>query len=426
MVMTDRPTTSPLLPQDDPSRLTSDPAAPALDAHLSRYGPLPLDTRGLVPAVEAAGLTGRGGAGFPTATKLAAVAARRSPAAVVVNGTEGEPLSAKDKTLLRWSPHLVLDGAVLAARVTGAREVIVCIERGHPVVREALDVAIAERSRLDRQPPIRVAETPQRYLSGEESALVHWLNGGDAKPTLVPPRPFERGVRGRPTLVDNAETLAHLALIARFGAAWFRGLGTTTDPGTRLLSVSGGVATSGVFEVPGGTPLLDVLRLAGGDPASIDAVLVGGYFGTWIPNADLGSLTIDPASLSTVGAGPGCGAVFALPAGACGLSEAARVTRWLSEQSAGQCGPCVFGLDEMARAMDELVVGRHTHAAWDEAGRLMSLVAGRGACKLPDGAVRFAHSALRTFRDHAGLHAERGPCPPGVALLPTPAPGGWR
>ncbi len=115
--------------------------------------------------------------------------------------------------------------------------------------------------------------------------------------------------------------------------------------------------------------------------------------------------------------------MFALPAGACGLAEAARVTRWLANQNAGQCGPCVYGLDEMARAMDELVEGRHAHAAWEEVGRLMGLVAGRGACKHPDGVVRFVHSSLRTFRDHAALHAERGPCPRATPLLPDTREG---
>jgi NADH:ubiquinone oxidoreductase subunit F (NADH-binding) len=417
----------PGLAPDDPARLTADPPTTSLDDHLARYGALPRDTRQLIAHVEQAGLRGRGGAGFPTATKLSAVAAGRRAAVVVVNGTEGEPLSAKDKTLLRWAPHLVLDGAVLAARATKAREVVVCIERGQADLRASLDAAIRERrATTGQQPPMRLAETPSRYVAGEESALVHWINGGDAKPTFVPPRPFERGVRGRPTLVDNVETLAHIALIARFGPEWYRALGTPSDPGTRLLTLSGAVTAPGVYEVPGGTSIAGALHLAGGELPAVDAVLVGGYFGTWISNADAATVSLDPESLASVESSPGCGALFALPAGACGLAEAARVTRWLANQNAGQCGPCVYGLDEMARAMDELVAGRHAHAAWEEVGRLMGLVAGRGACKHPDGVVRFVHSSLRTFRDHAAIHAQRGPCPPVAPLLPTPKTGGWR
>jgi NADH:ubiquinone oxidoreductase subunit F (NADH-binding) len=416
-----------VLAGDDPARLTANPPTTRLADHLARYGPLPRQSRDLIAAVDQSGLRGRGGAGFPTATKLRAVASRRGPSVVVANGTEGEPLSAKDKTLLRFAPHLVLDGAVLAAGATKAREVVLCIERGQPELRSALDAALKERRvGLRGEPLVRIAETPSRYVAGEESALVHWINGGDAKPTFVPPRPFERGVRGRPTLVDNVETLAHLALIARFGPQWYRTLGTATDPGTRLVTVTGAVAAPGVYEMTGGSLITSALRAAGGDLAHIDAVLIGGYFGTWIPNADVMNLTLDPEVLAAVESSPGCGAIFALPAGACGLAEAARVTRWLANQNAGQCGPCVYGLDEMARGMDELVVGRHSHAAWEEVGRLMGLIKGRGACKHPDGVVRFVYSSLRTFRDHAALHAERGPCPSAAPLLPTPTMGGWR
>ena len=412
---------------EDPARLTANPPTTQLEAHLARYGALPTDVRDLIARVDQAGLRGRGGAGFPTATKLRAVASRRGAAVVVANGTEGEPLSTKDKTLLRFAPHLVLDGAVLAARVTNAREIVLCIERDQPQLRTALATAIDERGRaLRHEPSIRIAETPHRYVAGEESALVHWINGGEAKPMFVPPRPFERGVHGRPTLVDNVETLAHLALIARFGPTWYRALGTTADPGTRLLTITGAVAAPGVYEMVGGSSISDALHAAGGDLAAIDAVLLGGYFGTWIPNADLPNLTMDPESLAGVDSSPGCGALFALPAGACGLAEAARVTEWLAAQNAGQCGPCVHGLAEMARGMAELVDGRHAHEAWEEVGRLMGLVKGRGACRHPDGVVRFVLSSLRTFRDHAALHAERGPCPPAAALLPTPAIGGWR
>jgi NADH:ubiquinone oxidoreductase subunit F (NADH-binding) len=420
-------TQAPDLAAEDPARLTANPSTTRLEDHVARYGPLPHHTRDLIAAVEQSGLLGRGGAGFPTAIKLKAVASRRGASVVVANGTEGEPLSAKDKTLLRFAPHLVLDGAVLAAGATDAREVVLCIERGQPALRTALDTAIHERrSGRRREPLVRIAETPSHYVAGEESALVHWINGGEAKPTFVPPRPFERGVRGRPTLVDNVETLAHLALIARFGPEWYRTLGTATDPGTRLLTITGAVTAPGVYEMAGGTLISHALHAAGGELADIDAVLVGGYFGTWIPNADIAGLTLDPEALAAGGSSPGCGALFALPAGACGLAETARVTRWLAEQNAGQCGPCIFGLDAMACGMAELVDGRHAHAAWEEVGRLMGLTAGRGACKHPDGVVRFVQSSLRAFRDHAVLHADRGPCAPARPLLPTPAMGGWR
>ena len=407
-------------------RLLFNPPARALAAHVERFGPLPTRPADLIDAVARAGLRGRGGAGFPTAIKLDAVA-RRSRAVVVANGTEGEPTSAKDKTLLTLAPHLVLDGAVMAAQAVGAQRVIVCVERSSAAAIDALHGALAERgdARLDRV-PLELALTPNRYVGGEESALVHWLNGGDAKPTFVPPRPFERGVGGRPTLVDNVETLAHLALIGRYGAAWWRSVGTAEDPGSALVSVSGAVARPVVCEVPLGTPLTDVLRAAGGSLGSVRAVLVGGYFGTWIPADAIDGVRLGVDSLARAGASLGCGALVVLPAEACGLWEVARVTRWLASQSAGQCGPCVFGLPAIADAMDALVSADRSDHAERQLVRWLGMVKGRGACKHPDGAARFVESSLRVFAGEIARHRGQGPCPPGVPVLPVPAPGAWR
>ena len=174
----------------------------------------------LIDEVERSGLTGRGGAAFPTARKLAAVAAGHAPV-VVANGTEGEPASAKDKVLLARSPHLVLDGAVLAAAIAGARQAVIVV---HPSVREIIDEAVAERRHagIDHV-RIDVVTGADRFVGGEASAVVHWIEKGVPTPTRTPPRLSERGLGGQPTLVQNVETLAHLALIARYGAAWFRG-----------------------------------------------------------------------------------------------------------------------------------------------------------------------------------------------------------
>jgi NADH:ubiquinone oxidoreductase subunit F (NADH-binding) len=422
----DRPTDRP----NRPDRLFANPPAISLADHTRRYGPAPLAGFELIDEVALAGLRGRGGAGFPTHRKLAAVADRRRPV-VVANGCEGEPASGKDRSLLRFAPHLVLDGAMAAATAVGATRVVVCIERGQPAVADAVRAACRERlaAGVDHR-PIELCELPRRYVAGEETALVHWLNGGEARPQFVPPRPFERGVDRRPTLIDNVETLAHLALIARFGAAWYRSVGTPEDPGSYLLTVTGAAGQPGVYEVAGGTPLRQVLAEAGGDLDRTDAVLVGGYFGTWLPASTAAGLTVSAASLASAGASLGCGAVFALPRGACGLAEATRVTRWLADQNAGQCGPCVHGLDAIATAMERLVAGRISGArsavGLDAIAALTGLVEGRGACKHPDGVVRFVRSAVDTFGPHLREHERRGPCMAGPPLLPTPAPGGWR
>jgi len=398
-----------------------------LAEHLAHFGPAPRPHHGLVDEVEAAGLQGRGGAGFPTAVKMRAVAGGRRPV-VVANGTEGEPASAKDRALLSAAPHLVLDGVVAAAEAVGAAEAIVCVERSAVGVIRVVEHALAERraARVDRI-AVRVEATPDRYVAGEASALVHWLNGGDAKPTFVATHLSDKGVGGRPTLVDNVETLAHVALIARHGAAWFRNVGTASDPGSALVTISGAASRPGVYEVPLGVSLGTVLWAAGADAARTPAVLVGGYFGTWIPGAQIDGVTLDGASLGRVGAAFGCGAIAVLPSGRCGLAEAARIARWLAGENAGQCGPCMFGLPAIAAAMDALVAGEPSGGAEQDLRRWLGLVKGRGACKHPDGAARFVESSLRVFRDEIIVHrGRRRPCPDTTPLLPTPAPGPWR
>jgi len=399
-----------------------------LGPFLDYFGARPRGSRALIAEVEQAGLRGHGGAGFPTATKLAAVARGRRSSVVVVNATEGEPMSTKDKALCAIAPHLLLDGAALAAEAVGAREIIVCAERHARTTLEHLQRAIRERaSYATDKIPMRLEAAPSRYVGGEESALVHWLNGGDAKPTFVPPRPFEKGVGGRPTLVQNAETLAHLALIARFGAGWFRGLGTSADPGSSLVTASGAFDQPGVYEIPLGLPLRDMLSSAGGSLDATRAVLIGGYFGGWLGVDDARLLTLDGTTLRNAGSAFGCGVIVAFPHTACGLKESARVARWLANENAGQCGPCMNGLPAIAHAMDVLVAGDRSRNAQAHLDRWLGMVQGRGACKHPDGTARFVASSLVTFADEIEDH-RRGRCrrDHSTRILATPTPGGWR
>jgi NADH:ubiquinone oxidoreductase subunit F (NADH-binding) len=426
---------TPLPPAGDPSRLlagwasTGRPAT--FEAHLARYGPLPLSTlrSRLIEAVEQAGLRGRGGAGFPTGRKLRAVAEAGRTPAVLVNGCEGEPASDKDHALLSVAPHLVLDGAILAAHAVAADEVVLCAHRDD----ELLDVlASALRQRPSGEPPTRLVAVPARYVASEESALVHFVNNGDARPTSKPPRPFERGVGGRPTLVDNVETLAHLALIARYGPAWFRGCGTEDSPGTALFTVSGAVTNPGVYETGMGAPLGHALDLAGGPRGPVRAVLVGGYGGTWLPLPWAANLRLTHTDLRAAGASLGVGSLVVLPATACGIAETAEVLRYLAGESAAQCGPCMFGLPAIAEDFQRLVLGaRDSTDALNRLHRRLTVITGRGACAHPNGAVRFAASALRTFEQDLRAHVSGHPCLwASRTSLPLPAwenrSGGWQ
>ena len=393
--------------------LRDDHLAVPLEQHL-RLFPMLATPRELIALVEASGLRGRGGGGFPTGQKLATVAAQRGRPTVVVNAAEGEPASGKDRALMRHNPHLVLDGAVLVATALGAREAVVAVSADAALETRRVGAAIAERrrQRLDSV-DLRVATVPARFVTGEETALLQALAGRPAKPTLKPPYPFERGLGGQPTLVQNAETLAHVALIARYGPAWFREAGAVDAPGTALVTLSGAVARPGIHEIEFGWTLADLLRRGGGTREPFRAVLVGGYFGGWVAAADVDSFRLLPETL-------GAGAVVVFPESACAIGDCARVVRYLAGESAGQCGPCVNGLAAIADGFERLALG-YGGADVATLTRWAGLVTGRGACRHPDGAARFLESSLRIFSSEVVRHARHGGCGlPDRAILPLP------
>jgi NADH:ubiquinone oxidoreductase subunit F (NADH-binding) len=390
-----------------------------LAEHGRQYGPLPVVGRRFIDVVEASGLTGRGGAGFPTGRKMRSVAAGRGGKVVVANGCEGEPASSKDRLLLTRLPHLVLDGLVTAATAVGARDAYLCVHDHETGLLDSLDDAVAERNDPVR---VRVAGVPARYVASEQSSIVQYLGGGPAKPTFAPPRPHERGVRGLPTLVSNVETLAHLALIARYGDRWFRSAGLPAAPGSMLVTVSGAVCRPGIYEIELGTPIGDVVMRAGGPAERPQALLVGGYFGAWLPAGIAWPLPMTHAALKAAGGALGAGMVLTLPASSCLLAETARVVRYLADEGAGQCGPCVFGLPALADAMADLAYHGGRGQVRRQLAALIPLVERRGACRHPDGVTQLIRSALRAAAEDARAHDEAGPCH-GVdrePLLPLP------
>jgi NADH:ubiquinone oxidoreductase subunit F (NADH-binding) len=381
-------------------------AGPALADHRTAYGDLPAVDTGLITTVEQAGLTGRGGAGFPTARKMAAIGGRQP--VVVGNGAEGEPLSRKDIRLLTHAPHLVLDGLQAAAAATGARTIYLYVH--HDAV-AAVGAALAERraAGLDHR-RVEIIEAPDRFVAGEESAAIRHIEGGPALPRDRTVPAAVSGVRGQPTLVHNVETLAHIALIARFGAPWFQSVGDPAEPGTMLITLSGAVQPAGVIEAPTGTALPDLLDQTGTSwPDGVQAVLVGGYHGSWLSATDLAGARLSRRGLAAFGATPGAGIVHILGPDECGLARTATIAGYLAAESARQCGPCRNGLPELARLFDALAYGRADDQTLRDIRRINRLVAGRGSCRHPDGTARMLASALGAFSADIELH-RRGSC----------------
>jgi NADH:ubiquinone oxidoreductase subunit F (NADH-binding) len=405
-----------------------------LGSHLAAHGPLRLGppddalwAAHHVAEIEASGLTGRGGAGFAAWRKIDSLRTAGGAATVVVNAMEGEPASAKDRVLLTYAPHLVLDGAQLTAAAVNAGQVIVCVADDQHGAAESVRRAVGER-RSRRLDPVatEVARPPGHFVAGEESALAAWLDGRRGVPAFRTDKSIPLRVQRRPVVVHNAETLAHISLISRYGARWFRELGTPGAPGTMLVTVSGAVEHPGVLEVAMGTPLSSIIFGAG--PAGAPpAVIVGGYGGSFVGAADLG-VGFSPEELATVGAGTGAGVIAVLPPGACGVAETARVVRYMARQSAGQCGPCVFGLPSIAASLEQLWRADVTFESQAVLQRRISEVTGRGACRHPDGAARLVSSALRVFADDFAAHARGRPCegahrPSVLAFAESPSAG---
>jgi NADH:ubiquinone oxidoreductase subunit F (NADH-binding) len=330
---------------------------------------------------------------------------------VVVNGAEGEPLSVKDRMLLETVPHLVLDGAICCARLLGADEIVIAIDESFSEAIQTTARALRERPEFGRRSsPPRVVPVPSGYITGQESAIVNFINSGRAKPTSAVPRITERGVARRPTLMSNAETLAHVALIARHGAKWFRQLGPSEQPGSVLVTLSGAVRHPGVYEAESGSRLGSLLDGAGGLTETVRAYLFGGYAGGWVDVRAAASLRISQKSLGAFHLSLGAGIVAAFPRSACPVAEVTRVAAWMADQKAEQCGPCVNGLNAIAGALADVSEGVGGPSALRDIRHWAGLVVGRGACAHPDGAARFVTSALNVFAGEFEDHALHGPC----------------
>ncbi|QLQ15247.1 MAG: NADH-quinone oxidoreductase subunit I [Micropruina sp.] len=375
---------------------------PSLEAHRRQWPAVravPLEQ--LATLAEGMQLRGRGGAGFPFATKLRTAAGRG--AVVVVNVSEGEPASFKDAALALVRPHLILDGAELAASALGARTVHVVLPGEHAAVRESLLAAIAER---DGGPAFRTHVADQRFVAGQARAVLELMAGRPNLPVTSWQPEAVAGHRGKPTLLSNAETYAQLAAAGALGSDGFAAIGLASEPGTTLLTLNGESEGPVVREAAFGTPWSMILA-----PEALNApILVGGFHGAWLQAGALSRSEVSRAELLRLGANIGAGIVLPLAVGACPVDETARVVRYLAGESAGRCGPCLNGLPALADAMDALADG----SGRERVAELTGLLPGRGACAHPDGTVRLVASLLRSFEPELDLHAA-GRC--GFAIL---------
>jgi len=352
-------------------------------AHSAVWGPLPAagDHGDLVASIRAIELTGRGGGHFPTAVKLQAAIASGPGGSVVINAAEGEPASGKDSVLWQYRPHLVLDGAVVVAQAMGAREIVVWLSADAVATRVSIEQAIAERAPAGvAEPVIRLLLAPESYVSGESSAVIAGVRGFPVAPTFVidPARPWGEGPA---ILVHNTETMARIGALSHTGADNY--------PATNVITVaqpilSGREYERAVLEVPGPSTIADALGLAGVGQAH--AILLGGFAGSWHGIEEASDLPLDHQLLRQRGLSLGAGIIIALPESIDVFQEATAIADFLADSSAGQCGPCVFGMPALVKSLKRQRVS--------EALDLADVIEGRGGCRMPDGAIRMIRSAI--------------------------------
>ncbi len=371
------------------------------------------DTDALLNEVESSGLVGRGGAAFPLAVKLRTVrdngrlTADTGGTVVVANGEEGEPASIKDRWLLRNRPHLILDGLRLAAAIVSADRAYVYVS--DPESAHSVETALGE---LDPETlgggAVQMLTVQPGYVAGEETAAVRVINGGPAKPTDKPPRPFEAGVDDLPTLVSNVETLANLPYLQCHGSAAFRSEGTSLSPGTFLATITGGGKPPVLYELPHGLAFTELLALHGISPEHVRGALMGGYFAGLL-NRTVLETSLDHETMRRLGSGLGCGAVSVITDD-CPVAVAASVLAYFDRENAGQCGSCFNGTAAMAAAAGALRDGAATKEDVGRLRRWSVLLRGRGACATLDAATNVAASLLDQFPGEVAAHLEGG-CP---------------
>jgi len=362
-----------------------------------------LEDRGaIIPAIAAAGLRGLGGAGFPTHRKWQAVAeAPGGPKWIICNGNEDEPGTFKDRFLLTHTPHLVIEGALVAALATGATRIALYVNPREAAAVAALSAAIAAwagHALLDRVAAaigapveLRVVESSGLYIGGEETAAVASVAGGFPFPSLKPPFPAQSGVGGAPTLVNNVETLAQAAHV----------LGQRQMTGTKLYSLSGDVLRPGLHELPTTTTLRALIFEAGGGMLggrAFKAVFTGGPSNTLLTANDL-DVVLDFDALRARGSRLGTGAMIVVGEGTSILRKTAEYVGFFAANSCGQCPPCKVGTFQVARLLARIEAGHGTPHDLAALGNLAALLPGSGRCGLVDGAATVLASSLASFGD---------------------------
>jgi NADH-quinone oxidoreductase subunit F len=373
-------------------------------------------------------LRGRGGAGFPTGLKWSFMP-RSAPGQkyIVCNSDEGEPGTFKDRDILRYNPHQLIEGMAIAGYVIGASvgynyirgEFIEPIERFEAAIAEARAAGLLGQNILGSGVDfdLHVHRGAGAYICGEETALLESIEGKKGQPRFKPPFPASYGLFGRPTTINNTETLASVPVILANGGDWFLGLGKPNNGGSKLFSVSGHVNKPGNYEIPLGTPFAELLKMAGGvrGGRKLKAVIPGGSSTPVLRGEVMMELTMDYDSIAKAGSMLGAGSVIVMDDTTCMVNVLARIAHFYYEESCGQCTPCREGTGWLARVIHRIAHGEGRPEDLDLLVQTAGKIEGRTICALGDAAAMPVTSFIRHFRDEFEYHIQHKRCPVAAA-----------
>jgi len=380
----------------------------------------------VIQEVKASGLRGRGGGGFPTGRKWEMLAAqpKGQDKYVVCNADEGDPGAYMDRSLLEGNPHAIIEGMLIGAYATGANRGVIYVRTEYPLAIKHLSLALEQARTLGLigrnvlgtsfSFDISVVRGAGAFVCGEETALIRSIEGQVGEPRQRPPYPVERGINGRPTLINNVETWANVPVIIEEGSERFSAVGTPGNTGTKIFSLVGKVRNTGLVEVPMGITLAEIVHEIGGSgEAAIKAVQTGGPSGGCIP-ARLFDLRVDYDSLQQAGAIMGSGGMIVMDERTCMVDVARYFTRFLMEESCGKCFTCRKGIQRMREILDDITSGRGAPEQLDLLEELALAVKDTTLCGLGQTAPNPVLSTLRYFRDEYLEHILDRRCPAGV------------
>jgi NADH-quinone oxidoreductase subunit F len=379
----------------------------------------------IVHTVSEAGLRGHGGAGFPAGKKWALTRECAEPTRyLVLNGGEDEPGSKKDRVLLENLPHLVLEGVLLASYAIGASKAYLYINARYTAAIEVVNEALAEAKAagywgksilgggfdLD----IELTPAPHNYVAGEDTAALEVIEGKKPLPRQKPPFPVSSGLFGKPTVVNNVETLANVAPIVLHGAEWYRGFGTAENPGTMLFSLGDDVNRPGIYELPFGTPLRYLIEQCGGGAGGgkkIKAVMPAAPSSAFLPASRLDT-PLEVNAMREAGSALGCGVVRVVPEGTCIVEEVLKISEFFTAESCGQCPACRMETNTLTMLLKKVQQGQGGQPILEQFGKVLAFNKGKGFCNLIAMPGPPIESALQLFPEDFTAHLSTGKCPP--------------